>query len=569
VGYRPAVTSNDERRRRKRSPLTWARRRSDLKKLRSIAAKLYGWPELRPVQAEAMVQLANGGDTLVVAPTGSGKSAIYQVPAVLIDGPTVVVSPLLALQRDQVEALAEHGAPDALVVNSTRSEHENAAAFEAIRDGKAEFVFLSPEQLTKPTVLDALKAASPSLFVVDEAHCVSAWGHDFRPDYLRLGEAIEYLGHPTVLALTATAAPPVRADIISVLGLRNPTEVIGGFDRPNLWLEVSRQVTADDVRKSVLERVLAEEPTGLVYVQSRREASEYADALREAGVPAYAYHAGMKTSEREAVHDAFRSAEPVVVVATSAFGMGIDKPDVRFVVHAGPAESLDSYYQQIGRGGRDGQHAVAALYFRPEDLHIPRFFVGGTVDEDLLTRVGTVLRLHRDPVRMAELSTELDLTKAKVTRTVNLFEKSGALIATPDGPQWNPRLTVEQAVATAVESAAQSKRIEQTRVEMMRGYADTEGCRRQFLLGYFGEDLPAPCGFCDTCQAGTAGEESTGESGFPVRSRVRHPEWGEGLVMREEEDRLTVLFDEEGYRTLSLQAIRDHGLLERALPARK
>jgi ATP-dependent DNA helicase RecQ len=535
-----------------------------VKKLRDIAAKLYGWEELRPVQADAMLHLANGVDTLVVSPTGSGKSAIYQVPAVLIAGPTVVVSPLLALQRDQMEALAAHGAPAALVVNSDQTEKQNAAAFEALRTGEAEFVFLSPEQLTKPDVLDALKAASPSLFVVDEAHCVSAWGHDFRPDYLRLGEAIEHLGHPTVLALTATAAPPVRADILSVLGLKEPAQVIGGFDRPNLWLEVSRKVTANDVRNGVLDRVLDEDGTGLVYVQTRREAEDYADALSEAGVTAYAYHAGMKASEREAVHDAFRGDEPIVVVATSAFGMGIDKPNVRFVIHAGPAESLDSYYQQIGRAGRDGEPAAAALYFRPEDLHIPRFFVGGNVDDDLFTRVGTGLKLHKKPVRIADLCAELDLSKARVTRTVNLFELSGALTNTPDGPKWNPRWTVERAVEAANETAAQRRRIEQTRVEMMRGYADTEGCRRQFLLGYFGEDLPEPCGYCDTCQAGTAEETPSGETGFPVQSRVKHKDWGQGTVMREEDDRLTVLFDEEGYRTLSLAAIREHGLLETA-----
>jgi ATP-dependent DNA helicase RecQ len=528
----------------KRSLLAWARRRKDrrkdLKTLRSIAADLYGWKDLRPVQTQAMVHLAAGRDTLVVAPTGSGKSAIYQVPAVLIDGPTIVVSPLLALQRDQVLALAAHGAPDARVVNSTKSDRENAESFDALRAGRTEFLFLSPEQLAKPEVLDALVAAHPSLFVVDEAHCVSAWGHDFRPEYLRLGEAIERLGHPTVLALTATASPPVRADIIEVLRLRDPAQVIGGFDRPNLWLEVSREVTAEDVRRRVVERVLEEEPTGLVYVQTRKDATEYAEVLRDRGVEAHAYHAGLKDDERQQVHDAFLSPRPVVVVATSAFGMGIDKPDVRFVLHAGPAESLDSYYQQIGRAGRDGTTAYAVLVYRPEDLRLARFYSSG-------------------------LAAELDLTRPKATRAVNQFQQAGAVLETADGPQWNRSMTVEEAVTAAGEAAAQRKRIEQTRIEMMRGYSETEGCRRQFLLGYFGEDLPAPCGFCDTCAEGAEDEAPVGETGFPVHARVRHRTWGEGTVMREEDDRLTVLFDEEGYRTLSLAAVRKHALLELAV----
>ncbi|HEX8629603.1 MAG TPA: RecQ family ATP-dependent DNA helicase, partial [Catenuloplanes sp.] len=392
-------------------------------------------------------------------------------------------------------------------------------------------------------------------------HCVSSWGHDFRPDYLRLGEAIERLGHPTVLALTATAAPPVREDIVTRLGMRGAAQVITGFDRPNIWLEVSRQVTAEDQRRALVERVLQEDPPGLVYTQTRRETVEYVDALRAGGLEAYAYHAGLKAAERRAVHDAFLASERVVVVATSAFGMGIDKPDVRFVVHAGPAESLDSYYQQIGRAGRDGETAYALLFYRPEDLRLPRFFSAGTIDEDLVARLAQTVHDQDRPIRVTDLAARLDVSRARVTRALNLVQQTGAVTATGRGLIWDGSTGVAEAVTAAADVAAQRRRVEQTRVEMMRGYADTLGCRRQFLLGYFGAEQPGPCGFCDTCAAGGAAEVPAGETGFPVQSRVVHPEWGAGMVMREEDDRLTVLFDEEGYRTLSLRAVRDNDLL--------
>jgi ATP-dependent DNA helicase RecQ len=533
----------------------------DLERLRDVATKLFGWTQLRPAQAEAMQHVMAGRDTLVVSPTGSGKSAIYQVPAVLVGGPTIVVSPLIALQRDQVQGLLDRGGPQARVVNSSKSGGAVSAAFDAIQSGGAEFLFLAPEQLAKDEVVAELAEAKPSLFVVDEAHCVSSWGHDFRPDYLRLGEVVERLGHPTVLALTATASPPVRADIIERLNMREAVQVVKGFDRPNIRLEVSREITEREKRRELIDRVIALDPPGLVYVQTRDETEEYAQALREAGEEAYAYHAGLSTSQRSEVHDAFLASDRVVVVATSAFGMGIDKPDVRFVIHAEPAESLDSYYQQIGRAGRDGQAATAVLYFRPEDLRLPRFFSSGSVDEDLLRRVAAAVHDAEAPIRIDETVEALEVSRARVTRSVNLLQQAGAVITAPGGLTWTGEHTVDASVTAAAEEAEQMRTIELTRVEMMRGYAETEDCRRAFLLGYFGEELPGLCNACDTCAAGTAEDHQGLDTGFGVQARVTHAQWGSGIVMREEDDRITVLFDEVGYRTLSLKAIQARNLL--------
>ena len=536
--------------------------------LRRVADETFGWSQLRDEQLEAMEPVMAGHDVLAVLPTGAGKSAIYQVPALLLDGPTLVVSPLIALQRDQREGIEDTRAPEAVAVNSTQRSGEQKHAWKAIRQGEAEYVFLSPEQLAKDEVVDALAELGVSLFVVDEAHCVSAWGHDFRPDYLRLGPVIERLGHPRVIALTATAALPVRRDIVERLGLREHREVIASFDRPNLHLAVQRFTDDSDKRHSVIRRVrtLTADPAtrrGLVYVASRKDTEFYADELAQCGVRAAAYHAGMKAADRKRVHEEFLAGDLEVVVATSAFGMGIDKPDVRFVLHASIPESLDSYYQQIGRAGRDDQPAEITLFYRPEDLVLQKFLTASKAPEDALGEVAHALEEHDEPVRPGELKDEVNASAAKRTRAVNLLEQVGAVSTTADGrlDYLDPDLPADQAVEQAVDAAETHQRLIRSRIEMMRGYAETTGCRRQYLLGYFGEHLNHPCGNCDTCEAGTAQEQPTSNGEFAHHSSVHHAEWGHGVVMSVEQDRLTVLFDDVGYKTLSLQAVQEHDLL--------
>jgi ATP-dependent DNA helicase RecQ len=513
-----------------------------------------------------MLPVLAGSDVLAVMPTGAGKSAVYQVPAMLIDGPTVVVSPLISLQRDQVAGLlGRAGAGAAVQANSSLSDRDREAAFDALRAGEVEFLFLAPEQLSKPEVLEAVAAAKPSLFVVDEAHCISSWGHDFRPDYLRLHTAIEAVGRPRVLALTATASPPVRDEIVSRLRLRDAVQVVSGFDRPNLTLEVQAFRDDEQRREAVVMRAMGEAKPGLVYTATRKSAEQYAEALAELGIDAAAYHAGMRAADREDVHERFTTGGLDVVVATTAFGMGIDKADVRFVLHAEVADSLDSYYQEIGRAGRDGEPAVAALYYRQEDLGLRKFFASGSTDDLALRKVATLVRHADGPVEPTALAEEMDVAPTRLAGLVNLLEQAGAVHVSPDGaiecPDDAP--SPREAAEAAAEVAEGHRKVEQSRVEMMRAYAETTGCRRQFLLAYFGETLEEPCGNCDRCAAGTAQEQAdTASSPYPLQSKVAHATWGEGVVMRYEGDRIVVLFEEVGYRTLSLDAVAARGLLE-------
>ena len=514
---------------------------------------------LRDSQSDALAGLADA-DTLLVARSGAGKTAVYAVATLMSDRLTVVVSPLLALQRDQVDALTAAGLR-AAAVSSALSPSRQRRALEDAVDGGLDVLLLAPEQMVRPAVVDALADARVGLVVVDEAHCVSEWGHDFRPDYLHLGAAVERLGRPRVLALTATASAQVRTEVVERLAMRSPRVLVHDADRPNIWLGARESSTEAERDAAAVEAAVATDGAGIVYARTHRHVESLVAALADAGRPALAYHAGLPGRERERAQDAFLRGDADVVVATSAFGMGVDRPDVRWVLHAGPPTSLDAYYQEVGRAGRDGERSVAVLFHRPDDFGLNHYLRsgGGSRPETLRTVLSAV---RREPGTRADLVRRTGMSMRSLSRALGALVQVGA-VREHDGVLMPAQTGRPRPVASVLDAVAaereRARAMDRSRVELVRTYADTTDCRRRLLLELLGESRPGRCGTCDSCDAGT----SLDVDDAPLRAgeRVEHREWGTGTVSVVEAERVTVLFEDRGYVTLDTAIALDAGLL--------
>jgi ATP-dependent DNA helicase RecQ len=493
--------------------------------------KYFGFREFREPQGEVISGILNGQDVFVVMPTGGGKSLCYQLPAILRDGITVVVSPLVALMKDQVDALVARGL-SATLINSTLTGAEQQQRIRRMREGEFKLVYIAPERFRSRSFLQALGQITIGLFAIDEVHCMSQWGHDFRPDYFRLGSVLEELGRPQVAAFTATATPEVRADIVKRLGLEAPSVFVAGFSRPNLRFMVT-EIERESDKYNRLRDLVRRHRTGIVYCATRKRVDLVSEELKSWGIRVVSYHGGIEDAAREEAQNQFAQNNCDVVVATNAFGMGIDRADLRFVVHFEIPGSLEAYYQEAGRAGRDGEPAECELLFNYADTRIQDFFIdGNNPSVELIRNVYLLLRnmaneqgeversIHDIAARLDHENNEMSVHSA-----ITILDRHGVIdrYDIPGKRVRGTRLLERnlQPFQLPIDIAAlrEKEKRDRAKLKAMVDYAYGRECRQKIILRYFGEIDYTTCGACDRCSS--------------VRSKnIRPPTEEELLVVR-------------------------------------